>query len=144
MPALTTEPVYDVYAEFVSAQMHTWDTIPHCDSRILHAPAECEHCNRPEWTAKRLELGIAFTGHEPASDQVPCPADASRPAESAHDHRRWAGNKPTTAQGDPTWPFETNASQMMYGDFGGRAEWPLLERIQRRTKVGRWLLRHRP
>lgn len=40
---------------------------PHCDSRILHAPGECEYCDEvPEWQELRKAWGIAFTGRVPA------------------------------------------------------------------------------
>jgi hypothetical protein len=142
---------------------------PHCDSRILHAPSECEYCDRhPEWQELREAWGIAFTGHPPraglprcrepmtaygraarceqpagheddhlpypAWDLMPCPADAARPQDASNDHRRWGGNKPTGADGDPSWPAETTASVVMYGDKGGRAQWPLPERIRRRVR----------
>jgi hypothetical protein len=68
----------------------------------------------------------------PAWDAMPCPADFARPAGSRGDHRRWGGNKPTSATGDPSWPRESTASVVMYGDQGGREDWPLLERIRRR------------
>lgn len=79
-------------------------------------------------------------GHEddcapiPAWDVLPCPADAARPADASNDHRRWAGNKPTSADGDPSWPAETAASRAMYGDKGGRQAWPLAERIRRHVR----------
>jgi hypothetical protein len=79
-------------------------------------------------------------GHEdeccpvPAWDAMPCPADAARPATATNDHRRWGGNKPTSATGDPSWPAESAASVAMYGDKGGRAPWPLRERITRRIR----------
>lgn len=39
---------------------------PHCDSRVLHAPGECEFCDRhPDWQELRKSWGIAFTGHQP-------------------------------------------------------------------------------
>ena len=105
---------------------------PHCDSYILHAPGECEYCDRhPEWQELRQSWGIAFTGH---SDEIqdragrtdgvpilPCPADLSRPPGADNDHRRWGGNKPTSARGDSSWPAESSASVVMYGDQGGRA-----------------------
>lgn len=95
---------------------------PHCDARILHAPGECEYCDRhPKEQQDRIECGIAFTGHEPAEGQVSCPADVARPPDSPSDHRHWAGNKPTSADGDPSWPAESLASQMFYGDHGGRS-----------------------
>lgn len=68
---------------------------PHCDQRVLHAPSECEFCDmHPEWQALRQGWGIAFTGHPPADDQMPCPADWARPPGSESDHRRWPGNRP--------------------------------------------------
>ena len=46
---------------------------PHCDSRILHRPSECEFCDQhPEWQALRKAWGIAFTGHVPAIDGDRC------------------------------------------------------------------------
>ncbi len=107
---------------------------PHCDSRILHAPGECEACDRhPDWQELRTSWGIAYTGHAPEGDwiQTPCPADAARPAGSPADHRQWGGNKPTSAAGDPSWPAETSASQMLYGDKGGRVptRWRHLWRV---------------
>ena len=149
---------------------------PHCDSRVLHAPSECDYCDgHPEWQELRKAWGIAFTGHPPRAglprcrrqmretfpgygwgvlceqprghegechpyppwDVTPCPADADRPAGTSRDHRRWAGNKPTSATGDPSWPAESAASRALYGDKGGRAAWPLPERIMRRAR--RWL-----
>ncbi len=101
---------------------------PHCDARILHAPGECEYCDRhPEWQELRKTWMIAFTGHAPATyehagTQVPCPADFNRPPVASNDHRRWAGNVATS----PEPVNETAASQMMYQ---GR---PWLRRKKRR------------
>lgn len=115
-------------------QANVTDTIPHCDSRILHAPGECDYCDgHPDWQRARRTMNIAFTGHAPAPGQEPCPADADRPADSPADHRRWAGNKPTKSFGDPTWPHESFASQVVYGDHGGRTPWPLAERVRLRV-----------
>lgn len=70
-------------------------SFPHCDQRILHAPGECEFCDRyPEWQALRLAWEIAFTGHDPTGEQLPCPADNARPEWSESDHQRWPGNRP--------------------------------------------------
>ncbi len=66
-------------------------------------------------------------GHEgdchpyPAWDILPCPADFARPPGASNDHRHWAGNKPTSAAGDSSWPRESAASVALYGDQGGRA-----------------------
>jgi hypothetical protein len=95
---------------------------PHCDSRILHAPQECEYCDHYSLQQhERIRDGIAFTGHDPVGNQVPCPADVARPKGASNDHRRWGGNKPTGALGDPSWPQETYASVAFYGDQGGRS-----------------------
>jgi hypothetical protein len=123
-------------------------TFPHCDSRILHAPGECAYCDsQPEWQELRQAWGIAFTGRQPdgAWISLPCAADAARPARAGNDHRRWGGNKPTSAAGDPSWPAETAASRALYGDKGGRQPWPLLERLRTRAArpVADWRKRRR-
>jgi hypothetical protein len=123
---------YAAWHEFV--RRATDDTIPHCDSRILHHPDDCDYCNRPDWTKARAELGIEFTGREQRPGFVPCEADVDRPAGAHNDHRRWGGNKPTSATGDPEWPVETYTSYVLYGDKGGRAPWPFTERLKRRVR----------
>lgn len=77
---------------------------PHCDTRVLHAPGECQYCDSyPDWQKLRDLWGIAFTGHDPkeirVSDtlvarELPCPADFNRPQGSSSDHRQWPGNTP--------------------------------------------------
>jgi hypothetical protein len=91
---------------------------PHCDSRILHAPGECKYCDmRPDWQELRTQWMIAFTGHNPKNGESECPADRCRPPESSADHRRWGGNKPTSAYEHPSeWPEETFASRVFYGE----------------------------
>jgi len=126
---MTSEEIYAEYNAFVTRQLENgvYDTIPHCDSRILHRPPSevetgricCEYCDRPEWQVRRGELHIAWTGEEPEEGQIPCQADLLRPPEGKSDHRRWGGNKPTSATGDE-WPEETFASLVMYGDPGER------------------------
>lgn len=64
---------------------------PHCDQRVLHAPGECEFCDRHmEWQALRLAWGIAFTGYEPDDKELPCPATHAR----GDNVNRWGGNRP--------------------------------------------------
>lgn len=89
-----SKEIYDQYDTFVKEQMRSgnYNTIPHCDSRILHDPSDCEYCDRPEWQNKRRELGIASTGCFPNPGEIPCPADADRPPGGTSDHRRWYGN----------------------------------------------------
>jgi len=90
-------------------------TIPHCDQRVLHAPGECQYCDRePIWQALRLLWGIAFTGHEPADGEMPCPSDYRRGTGQAH---TWGGNRPTEVDAPEE---ETFASKVMYGS----AEYP--------------------
>ena len=83
----------------------------------------------PECGKKVSRPGLAFScrqarGHDGdclpvlEHEALPCPADAARPPGSGSDHRRWGGNKPTSAKGNPSWPAETAASRMMYGDMG--------------------------
>lgn len=62
---------------------------PHCDQRILHAPGECEYCDKhSDWQALRVSWGIAFTGWTPEGNELPCPADHSR----GDIHKKWYGN----------------------------------------------------
>lgn len=63
---------------------------PHCDSRIMHAPGECIHCDAfPLGQKYRLIWGINYTGHiDP--EKSPCPATIARPIE---DIERWPGNR---------------------------------------------------
>lgn len=72
---------------------------PHCDTRILHAPGECQYCDGySDWQELRKLWGIAFTSHAPETTEwgteLPCPADANRPPNSPSDHRQWPGNTP--------------------------------------------------
>jgi hypothetical protein len=73
---------------------------PHCDSRILHAPGECQYCDKyPGWQELRQMWHIAFTGKQPESlDEprwttkgpvLPCPADYIR----GDKHAIWGGNR---------------------------------------------------
>jgi hypothetical protein len=113
---MTNEEIYNEYNAFVWEQLRNkvYDTIPHCDSRILHDPSDCEYCDRPEWQNKRRELGIASTGCFPNEGEIPCEADTVRPPHQG-DHRLWYGNRPTSIErDDPTWPEESFASKAMY------------------------------
>lgn len=86
----------------------TWDdsddagTAPHCDQMVLHAPGECRFCDAlPLWQQLRETWGIAFTGHDPSTGQVPCPADVRRGRGGAH---AWAGNRPSEVDPGPPGP----------------------------------------
>jgi hypothetical protein len=122
--SMTNEEIYEEYNIFVRQQLRDgiYNTIPHCDARILHLPKDCEYCNRPEWQEKRAELRIAPTGYEPKSYEIPCEADAKR----GTSHLKWGGNKPTISLGDESWPEETNSSKWMYGDPLTRPEVPII------------------
>lgn len=65
---------------------------PHCDARILHAPGDCEFCDRhPEWQALRFAWTIAFTGYAPEDKELPDPATYAR----GETINRWQGNVAT-------------------------------------------------
>lgn len=101
--------------------------------------AKCAHPNGRQWKCRQAaghDKGEQPTLHSPSPEweRMPCPADAARPQGTPADHRRWAGNKPTSADGDPSWPAETTASVILYGDKGGRERWPRRERIRRRAR----------
>lgn len=76
---------------------------PHCDSRVLHKPGECEFCDKhPDWQELREAWGIAFTGHSNedtvspyGSKMLPCPAEFNRGMESINS---WHGNVPETPE----------------------------------------------
>jgi hypothetical protein len=71
------------------------EQFPHCDSRVLHAPGECEFCDRhPDWQELRVVWGINFTGHYVPNRQ-PCPAEQARPLNVIN---RWPGNVPETPE----------------------------------------------
>lgn len=69
----------------------------HCDDLVLHAPRQCEYCDRHQsWQVARIRLGIAFTGNawnEKGTTLRPCPATLLRSVETIE---RWYGNVPTT------------------------------------------------
>lgn len=82
---------------------------PHCDSGVLHAPGECEFCDRhPDWQNLRNHWGIAFTGHQPGPREMSCPSDFQRGLHGAHG---WYGNQPTNTEVPVE---ETAASKVMY------------------------------
>lgn len=67
-------------------------TMPHCDSRVLHAPSECKYCDAwPSWQEARKMWGIAFTGHEPQDGEIWCPSELHRSVETIN---LWPGNRP--------------------------------------------------
>lgn len=61
----------------------------HCDPRVLHAPGECEFCDKlPQLQALRQIWGIAYTNYEPDAGELPCPANHAR----GDIVNKWAGN----------------------------------------------------
>lgn len=65
---------------------------PHCDSAVLHAPGECEYCDKhEEWQILRHMWGINYTGHNDPTKQQ-CPAEKHR---SLANIEAWGGNVPT-------------------------------------------------
>lgn len=107
-------------------------SLPECGASCSWGAGRRWKCRQ----AKGHDEGENPTVHspQPEYEAMPCPADAARPQGSSGDHRRWGGNKPTSAEGDPSWPAESAASRVMYGDKGGREPWPLRERIARRLR----------
>ena len=63
--------------------------MPHCDNKILHAPGECEVCDKySDWQEARKNMGINFTGHND-ENKGPCPADYLR----GDNHQLWLNNR---------------------------------------------------
>ena len=89
-----------MYKRIEPAQfLETFETFPHCDARILHAPGECKYCDmKPDWQMLRQSWSIAFTGYTPEGKELPCPADYAR----GDAHKNWIGNvaRPQETQND--------------------------------------------
>lgn len=65
--------------------------LPHCDQSILHAPGECQFCDKyPEAQAIRQHWRINFTGQHD-ENKAPCPSTYFR-SDEVRD--RWPGNTP--------------------------------------------------
>lgn len=69
----------------------------HCDSSVLHAPGECEFCDKygKEWQDYRILARINFTGHHD-EDKAPCPSEHFRSVETIN---HWPGNRPSKIKG---------------------------------------------
>jgi len=67
---------------------------PHCDQQVLHAPGECDVCDKyaPERQLVRIKWGICFTGHDPDGTHflIPCPSTKLRTVETIN---KWPGNR---------------------------------------------------
>lgn len=128
-------------------------TYPHCDSRVLHAPGECEYCDRyaADLQAQRIDQRINFTGYEDP-DLLPDPATQARPVETIN---KWGGNVPVPegAVTEPDWfgyeiPIKERQCQVPprgwyctipAGHDGPCAAWPIPNRRQRLLS---WLQAH--
>lgn len=136
-------------------------TYPHCDSRVLHAPGECEYCDRyaADLQAQRIDQRINFTGYTDP-DLLPDPATQARPMETIN---RWGGNVavPEGAETARDWAgYEIPADwekidtitkepckvpprgwycTIAAGHDGPCAAWPIPNRLQR---VLSWFLSH--
>lgn len=76
---------------------------PHCDSRLLHAPLECVHCDHyPEMQQERIANKINFTGHYDKDKEI-CPAEVAR---NLPNIERWPGNRPRKEGEEGTGYFE--------------------------------------
>lgn len=79
----------------LTIQSVTTGTFPHCDSRVLHAPGECQFCDMyPLAQAQRRDAGLNFTGHHEAG-KATCPSELARPLEVIE---RWPGNRATAPE----------------------------------------------
>lgn len=77
------------------------DGAPHCDARVLHAPGECDSCDKfPDWQLCRDRWGMAFSGHTPTGDQVGCPADRAVESGERGDYGEWGGNRRSGEAGE--------------------------------------------
>jgi len=86
---------------------------PHCDSRILHGPGECEFCDMyPSAQAIRQRDGIAFSGHKwSAAQPIPCPADVAVANGERGDYNQWEGNVASMkTSGKSTWVPEARCA----------------------------------
>jgi len=81
---------------------------PHCDSRVLHAPGICEHCDKfPELQAYRKAHVINFTGDH-IIGQLVCPAEVRRslavinrwPSNTTGGYGKWFGMGPDDEDDD--------------------------------------------
>jgi len=71
---------------------YTPAAMPHCDSKVLHAPGECDYCDLwPIWQEARRMWGIAFTGHTPRDGEIWCPSELQRTLDNINE---WPGNRP--------------------------------------------------
>lgn len=91
------EIVERAYVDLLTAMnVKPGSSMPHCDDLVLHAPRQCEYCDRHQsWQVARIRLGIAFTGNawnEKGTTLRPCPATLLRSVETIE---RWYGNVPT-------------------------------------------------
>jgi hypothetical protein len=77
------------------------EQFPHCDQRVLHAPGECNYCDRhPLWQELRQAWGIAFTNYQPEKDELPCPANFAR----GDAVNGWQGNvESKEEEGNDSW-----------------------------------------
>lgn len=67
--------------------------MPHCDSRVLHAPGVCVFCDRrPDLQKHRRQMGMAFTDDpSPHPGAIQDIATQYRPIETIN---KWFGNRP--------------------------------------------------
>jgi hypothetical protein len=126
-PISTWEEQRDAYLELTGLTVeqyeaitaHAGETPPHCDSRVIHAPGECEFCDKygREQQRNRIFLKVAFTNYTPEGmeneiwitteefkrlmnletfqEWLPCPAMYARGKESINS---WGGNVAETEE----------------------------------------------
>jgi hypothetical protein len=113
---------------------------PHCDSRVLHAPGECEYCDglpNLQYLRERV-WRIAFTGR-PQEGYAPCPAEAGRGMRSINS---WGGNQAMPPPMTITAPIVEGSERLKglwdkrFGGFGPRVDPPWYVRLWRRLLYG--------
>lgn len=86
-----------MFKKVTPIKLHMDMQFPHCDQRVLHAPGECQYCDKhSEWQMLRQAWGIAFTGYDPEGTELPCPANHAR-GDSVN---KWYGNRATKGVDD--------------------------------------------
>lgn len=79
-----------MYKKTFPNQVNCISQFPHCDSKVLHAPGECQYCDKhPEWQQLRQVWGVAFTGYDYENDELPDPATYARGLDVVN---HWPGN----------------------------------------------------
>lgn len=96
----STAPPFDDFdkpaRDFYGSELSHLYSMAHCDYMVLHAPGECQFCDRhPKQQEYRRTHNINFTG-EKNPNKRPCPAELIR----GDICQEWGGNKPVPEGAD--------------------------------------------